>query len=375
MGPLESLGVGVAQTAVNYGMQSMFGDREQKNYEKNQAQNFKYSQEAQRNAAANTVEGLQKAGLSPALAAGMPQAAPMSQSPMQNKQAPQMDMASMFIAGKQLELQDAEKANLEQQARKLKITNDRMESEDAQYNTLLLNTVEQWKEKAPKDSTLQKLYDDILQRPEKFTKGTFDALKDATDFSALVRETAARVAKADLDNLVANMQAKGGIYKDIANLPTEELELMINDQKLKRALAVNAYAQAKTQGEELKKLQAQQKELEASAKNIEEQTSRLRYGKYGNMYEHGDYDNAIAEILGGAMQEGANEVAREAPRLGADMIRAKTGTPHGIFRSNADVKTRSEPTRTQEHTRQWYDSKGTRHEWREKRNSPFPEQE
>ena len=347
MAILESIGASAAQAGINYGINKMIGNDEQANFEKNQRAAFEYSQQAQRNAPRNLAEGMRDAGFSPALAAGQSfNAAPMSSPPMQNKAAPQMDMASMFQATKQLDLLDSEKANLDEQARELKIKNDRLEQEDAQYNTLLTNTVKRWKEAAPQDKELQALYDDILEHPDKFSKGTFDALKNATDYAAYVKEATARASKADLDTLVFGMQAKGGVYKDIANLPREELELMIEDQKLKRGLAANAYAQTKTEGEKLKTLQKQQKELEERAKSIEEETRRMRYGKYGNMYEHGDYDAAIAEILGGAADEGSKAVAREGAKLGADIVRAKTGTPHGMFESKTSQKPQARETRT-----------------------------
>lgn len=346
MALLETLGASAMQTGLNYGVNKMIGNDEQVNYEKNQRAAFQYSQQAQRNAPRNLAEGMRDAGFSPALAAGQSfSAAPMPSTPLQNKAAPQLDVASMFQAAKQLDLLDSEKANLDEQARELKIKNDRMEQEDAQYNTLLTNTVKSWKEAAPDDKELQALYDDLIAHPEKFSKGTFDALRNATDFAAFIKEAAARSSKADLDALISGMQAKGGVYKDIANLPREELELMVQEQKLKRALAANAYAQSMTEGEKLKTLQKQQKELEERAKNIEEETRRMRYGKYGNMYEHGDYGAAIGEILGGAAEEGAQATAREGAKLGADIIRAKTGTPHGMFESKTSQKPQARETR------------------------------
>ena len=62
MGPLDFIGL------------HKFGINDVSKPIKNRSK-FWDSQEAQKNAAANTVEGLKRAGLSPALAAGMPQAA------------------------------------------------------------------------------------------------------------------------------------------------------------------------------------------------------------------------------------------------------------------------------------------------------------
>ena len=166
MAILETLGASAMQTGLNYGINKMIGNDEQANYEKNQRAAFQYSQQAQRNAPRNLAEGMRDAGFSPALAAGQSfSAAPMPSTPLQNKAAPQLDVASMFQAAKQLDLLDSEKANLDEQARELKIKNDRMEQEDAQYNTLLTNTVKSWKEAAPDDKELQALYDDLIAHP------------------------------------------------------------------------------------------------------------------------------------------------------------------------------------------------------------------
>lgn len=349
----------VANKAMDYGMQSMLMAKENKYYQRNQRQAFNYSQEAQKNAIPNQVAGLLAAGMSPALAAGQPStAAPMASTPMQNKNLSPNDMASMIGSFSQAKLQESQEANLDEQTRKLKIANDRAQNEDSEYNKLISNMVADWRKKIPDDSILQGVYDEIEKNPEKFSKGTFDALKDATDFAAFVRETAARVAEADVKNLVASMQQRGGIWKDIASLPHEELKLMMEEQKLKRALAVNAYAQTQTEGAKQKELEAQQKELEQRAKYVEEETRRMRYGKYGNMKEHGDYGAAIAEILGGAAEEGAKKVATEGAELGADVIRSKTGTPHGIFKSKSESShsgTRSGSSET------WKDRRGHTH--------------
>lgn len=375
MAVIEGMAASAAANAMNYGVQSMLLADEQRNYQNNMKLGNKLQQELQVNTPANLAKGFQKAGFSPALAAGNGFSTPAQPSaPMSNKQAPVQDVAGMTQAIQVAKLQEAQAENLKAQTEAQTIKNERMKQEDSQYNTLIANTIGEWKKKVPEDDVIRKLYDDIEQNPEKFSKGTFDALKDATDFSAFVRETAARASEADLKNLITAMQQRGGIYRDIAKLPVEELSLMVQEQKLKRALAVNAYAQAKTEGEEQKRLQAQQKELEARAKNIDEETRRLRYGKYGNMFEHGDYDAAVADILGGAAEEGSKTLAKESVELGADIVRAKTGTPHGIFRTNnkSDVSTSQKPSSRETRTDKWRDRYGE-HEIRHEDAFPMTE--
>ena len=307
MGPLESLGVGAAQTALNYGMQSMFGDREQKNYEKNQAQNFKYSQEAQKNAAANTVEGLQKAGLSPALAAGMPQVAPMSQAPMQNKQAPQMDMASMFVAGKQLELQDAEKANLEVQTEKQKILNNRMVSEDDQSKDSMLGVAQRLKDAYKKAGLDVKALDSMityLESPDSpYDAGRFAADVKALDFEKTLSKNLAGDIDDALDVLISQKKISEDIASDITSMShsqrkllARQVELAIKEMALLSAQAsetssrdaVNVSKLA-SMSEERKKLQKEQDFIEQETKRSKANTDNIKNADFRTQYANGDY--------------------------------------------------------------------------------------
>ena len=315
----------------NIAAQNSMSKTESEEWRKNQGYNFELSQQAQRNAAKNMVEGYKMAGLSPALAAGGNfSPASMPSAPMQQKQAPQMDLVSAVQAAKAVELADAQENNLAEQTRSLKIENDRKQQQDSNYNAIMTNTIEKWRDALPEGDYMRDVYDDILREPDQFNKGSFDSLKDATDFSAFVREAVARAEGANVRAMVARYQAKGGVYKDLATMPNAELNALYKEAALKVALTKNAEAQAKTEGEKLKELQAQQKKLAAEAANIAEDTRRMRFGKYGNMYDHGDYSAAMAEIVGGAAETTAKTAGEETVKLGTDVIRAKTGTPHGI---------------------------------------------
>lgn len=345
-------------TMANVALQNSMNKTESEEWRKNQGYNFELSQKAQRNAAKNMVEGYKMAGLSPALASGGNfSPAPMSSAPMQQKQAPQLDLVSAVQAAKAAELADAQQANLGEQTRALKIENDRKQQEDSNYNAIMTNTIEKWRDALPEGDEMRDVYDDILAEPDKFNKGSFDALKDATDFSAFVREAVARADTANLRSLVARKQSEDGIYAKMAQMPDAELKALYKEAALKVALAKNAAAQTKTEGEKLKELQAQQKKLAAEAANIAEDTRRMRFGKYGNMYDHGDYSAAMAEIVGEAAETTAKTAGEETVKLGADVVRAKTGTPHGLIRSESTHKgIRSGSRET------WKDRRGHTHE-------------
>ena len=112
-----AMGAAAGQMA-NTAAQSSMNKAEARAWRGNQGYNYELSQDAQKNAAKNMVEGYKMAGLSPALAAGGNfSPASMPSAPMQNKQAPQMDLASALQAAKAAELSDAQQANLGEQMR------------------------------------------------------------------------------------------------------------------------------------------------------------------------------------------------------------------------------------------------------------------
>lgn len=340
-----------------------------------QAANYRYSQKAQLNAAKNVVEGYKMAGLSPALAAGgnfSPANVPSA--PANSVSSHPVDMAAMFQAVKQAEMLDSEKAVVdanahlaESKATETDIENGRKMNEDVTFDRYLTQKLEDWKREDPSKSAL---YDELLSESGSFTKGAFAALHDAQDFEAFSREVRQRMSEADLKNLIASHQSEGGIWKVLASRPVEEVALLMHDRNLKEALAANAVAQSKSEGEKLKLLQGEQKRLESEIKAIDEETRLKRYGKYGNMYEHGDLGAAITEIAGQGAEETAKSVGREGAKLGADVVRAKTGTPHGLFRSESKQETK--PYSRETRTDRWRDRYGD-HEIRHEDGFPMSE--
>ena len=307
MGPLAALGVGAAQAAINYGMQSMFADREQGNYLKAQAQNFEYSQEAQKNAAANTVEGLKRAGLSPALAAGMPQAASMAPAPLQNKAVPPMDLATMLTAGKQLELQDAQKENLDAQTEKQKILNNRMVSEDDQSKDAMLGVAQRLKDVYKKAGLNVKALDSMityLESPDSpYDAGRFAADIRALDFEKALSKNLAGDVDDALDTLIAQKKIDEDIAADITNMShsqrkllARQVELAIKEMALLSAQAsetssrdaVNVSKLA-SMSEERKKLQKEQEFIEQETKRSRANTDNIKNGDFRTQYANGDY--------------------------------------------------------------------------------------
>ena len=225
--------------AIDYGLTHNLMEDEQALYRKNQQQNFELSQQAQKNAALNTVDGLKQAGLSPALAAGMPQTAPMTQAPMQNKSLNSHGLADVFSAINMMELQEAQKENLNAQTDKLaadaeatQIKNMREVNANDTYDKYVRGVMEGWKKQNPQNAAL---YDEILNDDGQFTKGAFVALKDIAEFEAFMHEMQARISKADLEALISKHQKDGGVWAVLAKRPISEVELLVRDAKLKQA--------------------------------------------------------------------------------------------------------------------------------------------
>lgn len=356
---VELMLAGAGAGMVNNGMQAMFQDRADSNWRENQAFAQKLAQDAQRDSMANLIEGAKKAGISPAVVAnGNFSPAVAGSAPMQQRNAVPLDMASMFQAQKAGEVADAQVENLKEEARMKRIENDRKDSEDLVLDSGAQKYLEQIRDSYPKDSYTYQVYDEVAKTPKLFfTRGAYDALKDVADFDALLSEIDTRKSTARLQNLINNAKVDSKAYRALASMPEAELQLVYKDVVLKQALAVNAYEQSKTEGDKRAELQKRQAYLESEAKKVDEEARRIRYGKYGNMWERGDLTEAVAEIAGNTAEVLGEEVAHEGAKLGADVIRAKTGTPHGLIRSES----KRSAERRESGSEEWKDRRGVTH--------------
>lgn len=375
--PIAAAGLALVGSAVSNMFQQHAQNQAFDQQSNMQRLNYQQSQQAQKNAARNMVEGYKMAGLSPALAAGGNfNAANIPSAPANSAASHPVELAAMFQASKQLELMDSEKqlneanAHLtDSKAAETDIENARKTNEDDTYNRYLTAKLEEWKKTNPENS---KLYDEILQDKGQFTKGAFTALHEAQDFDAFSREVQKRINEADLKAMIAAHQQDGGIWRVLASRPVEEVALLMHERNLKDALAANAIAQSKSEGERLKVLQKEQNRMEAEIKNIDEEARRKRYGKYGNMYEHGDLGAAISEIAGQGAEETAKAVGRESAEVAGDIVRAKTGTPHGIFRSKNESKVTDEHARRRSGTEETWKKNGRTYRRYSEDDDAFP---
>lgn len=208
---LIGAGAGGLFTIANGFMQQRAAAYNQAMYEKNTAANYMYSQNAQRNAARNEVEGLRAAGLSPVFADGSAAASAAAGS-AGTAQAPSFDVANL-LAFAQLENLKAQTSKTKADAKSTEIDNDIKEGENS---TLGQNMARFYKRLAEDttDEDLKKFYleqSDFAARGE-FTRGNYDALIKYLDLQGKPEEAIERKLDKKLSAYLAELRwnkAKG----------------------------------------------------------------------------------------------------------------------------------------------------------------------
>lgn len=200
-----------ALTLANGFMQQRAAAYNQAMYEKNTAANYMYSQQAQRNAARNEVEGLRAAGLSPVFADGSAAASAAAGS-VGTAQAPSADAANL-LALAQLENIKAQTAKTKADAKSTEIDNSIKEGE----NSTLAENMSLWYRKLAENTTdeeWKKFYleqSDFAARGD-FTRGNYDALIKYLDLQGKPEEAIERKLDKKLSAYLAELRwnkAKG----------------------------------------------------------------------------------------------------------------------------------------------------------------------
>lgn len=234
--PLEYLAAGAGSAVTSTGLQmlgqSYLSDREQAQYKQNQALNYKYSQMAQINAAANTRAGLEKAGLSPALMnAGNFSPAQMSAAPMQNKQisAPSLDGVSALLSAQQSSLMEeqkelvhAQRNNVEADTDSKDIDNARKAAEDSVADSALRGSID----KLLKDSVGNPELYSYAQGLKKYfdthngNVGSFAGLQRLSDYVLHLDKNKAESLEVSLLTKVNELKLKNGSAQVLARMPS-----------------------------------------------------------------------------------------------------------------------------------------------------------
>ena len=300
------IGAGVAgvQTVANGFMQQRAAAYNQQMYEKNQAANYLYQMNAQRNAAANEVEGLRQAGLSPVLANGA-QGMSVSAGTQGTAKASEssFDPANLMLLS-QKKLMDAQADKTAADAESVKIDNANKKQRDAAYGVALDSDLEHLKTLVGSDSKSAELIDQLLALPK--SEGTYNALERVLDY--LPKSYGARADM--IDNMLKERinQARWQ-----SSDPKSKSGLDWIDNPLLKSLANADAATVDKTAADISKVMAEKDNLEAVVELTRKQTeltkediervkamaSQIRNSDVKSMIDKGDYKGALFTLLTG----------------------------------------------------------------------------
>lgn len=176
----------IASTAVDYFNQKKLNRQAQDDLRENTLFNYQLSQQAQRNAARNSVAGLKAAGISPALAGGGSFSAPaFSSSSSQGSAAPPLNLDLVEPLVRMLDA-FTNRMNAESNEKNVKVN-----QQNAAVNQQNANT------NAANSATSSKLAESSIKKQEAETK-TINARRDA-ELENLEQQTLNLMARYDLD--------------------------------------------------------------------------------------------------------------------------------------------------------------------------------
>lgn len=300
------IGAGVAgvQTVANGFMQQRAAAYNQEMYEKNQAANYLYQMNAQRNAAANEVEGLRQAGLSPVLANGA-QGMSIAAGTQGTAKAPEssFDPANLMLLS-QKKLMDAQADKTAADAESVKIDNANKKQRDAAYGVALDADLEHLKILVGSDSKSAELIDQLLALPK--SEGTYNALDRVLEY--LPKSYGARADM--IDNMLKERinQARWQ-----SSDPKSKSGLDWIDNPLLKSLANADAATVDKTVADISKVMAEKDNLEAVVELTRKQTeltkediervkamaSQIRNSDVKSMIDKGDYKGALFTLLTG----------------------------------------------------------------------------
>lgn len=300
------IGAGVAgvQTVANGFMQQRAAAYNQEMYEKNQAANYLYQMNAQRNAAANEVEGLRQAGLSPVLANGA-QGMSVSAGTQGTAKAPEssIDPANLMLLS-QKKLMDAQADKTAADAESVKIDNANKKQRDAAYGVALDADLEHLKTLVGSDSKSAELIDQFLALPK--SEGTYNALErvlsylpktygaraDMIDNMLKERVNQARWQSSDPKNKSGLDWIDNPLLKSLANADAATVDKTVAD--ISKVLA------EKDNLEAVIELTRKQTELtKEDVERVKSMTSQIRNSDVKSMIDKGDYKGALLTLLTG----------------------------------------------------------------------------
>ena len=281
--------------------------RNQKYYRENMQANYNISQQAQRNAAKNEVEGLRKAGLSPALAdgaAGAPQvsAAGGTQEPAKLDPSNLLLMAQIKNLESQTEKNEAEAANTKQKTGEAQTAGKTASLNLSNYFSKLGDDT--------KDKNLQAFYyamADEADAAKEYASGALASFSQFNEFYAASFEARKRAIEARFEAIIAEgREQKAGKkdhwYKTIVDLPYREVRKI--GQEISNIAADTENLKV------LKKLNEAKTDLtEEEQKRVEQMKKRLEDYNIAQYIKNGDSLGALAAFFGLLLESAATAPA------------------------------------------------------------------
>lgn len=285
-------------TLANGFMQQRAAAYNQEMYEKNTAANYMYSQQSQRNAARNEVEGLRAAGLSPVFADGSAAASAASGS-AGTAQAPNFDVANM-LAFAQLKNLQAQTDKTKADAESTEIDNEIKKGENSTIGQNMARFYKRLAENTT-DEDLKKFYLEQFDFAERgdFNRGNYDAFIKALDLEGKPEEAIQRRLDKRLSAWLAELRwndAKGKTSSDsefvraLASLDARQSDVLAETAAKLAAERKNVEKDTELTGEKINLTKEQIEQVKAAAAQMENSNVMEFINK-------GDYGRALLAML------------------------------------------------------------------------------
>lgn len=312
---------------------------ENRQYEEHQKDNFQYSQLSQLRGATNTRTALLNAGVSPAvMAGGQFSPAQMLQAPLQNKSV-NVDPMAGAVASHQLELLSSEARLKSAEAEQEEIRVNRMKDEDRTYNVAMRDQFNAIADRLDADGSKHaaEVFRQQASAVSSFSKGNFDAWSESIRMINNFTDSAAREYDSRFKAAVSRSQLQNQNIIDAASLLpaatydkiTSEIGDLSASQILKAATVVEKSSSVAKMTAELNEISARVTQLLSDSALKDVQSGATYHSDFAGMMKNGDYGQAAASLISGAISSFATGAGFA---LGSKLAGGAGAPPKGSLR-------------------------------------------
>lgn len=303
----------------NYYGEKAAAEQNQKYYRENMQANYILSQQAQRNAARNEVEGLRQAGLSPVLADGSAAAAVPSAEggTMQNPYNPQVNLSNALLMS-QLKLNDAQADKIKADAAGQEIKNQRDSHQDKSVSA---NLAAYYRDLAARteDEELKAWFEESAAAAAKgeANLGDYEAMLKSLDLAGKPEEAIQRKLDRKITAWLAELRWKkvqgqtmesSDFVKALASLDVRQSDLLAAEASNIMASKKNADKMLELTEAKIKLTNEQITQVKAAAEAVNDQNIMhwIDKGEYGKAFLAG-----LIQIFGGFAAKGRSYATNE----------------------------------------------------------------